>query len=386
MDSDLPGQVRTCLGQPVRPVGNAANDRLPRLRTTATRQRRGLTFVIRTGALSLLGLEFLRGLPDPLSPPGSIAQLRRNTIGAVPTVLVVVVAVLVPGGGVLGLVHTISLGDHVRDVSVEPALATVGVDGGVRRDLGPIDRDRAEPAQPRLGSDHQHLREQVLEHFLRVCPEPGDRRVVRAILGTQDPKRHVGEAHPLDLPRRSHALAVGVDQQRKQHPRVITRGAGATPTASCPLQPRGVKNLDGLQHKPHQMVRREPLPKIHRQQHRLITQHRAIRLSHTNIIPSHQPTPPRQHAGFCDRLYDVEIRRVIYSTNAIESLNARFRRAVKARGHFPSDQAALKYLYLTIRSLDPTGRGRARWAMRWKPALNAFAITFEGRIILTENQ
>jgi transposase-like protein len=82
----------------------------------------------------------------------------------------------------------------------------------------------------------------------------------------------------------------------------------------------------------------------------------------------------------------VEIRRVIYSTNAIESLNARFRRAVKARGHFPSDQAALKYLYLTIRSLDPTGRGRARWAMRWKPALNAFAITFEGRIILTENQ
>ena len=84
--------------------------------------------------------------------------------------------------------------------------------------------------------------------------------------------------------------------------------------------------------------------------------------------------------------YDVEIRRVIYSTNAIESLNARFRRAVRARGHFPNDQAALKYLYLTIRSLDPTGRGRARWAMRWKPALNAFAITFEGRIIPTENR
>jgi putative transposase len=84
--------------------------------------------------------------------------------------------------------------------------------------------------------------------------------------------------------------------------------------------------------------------------------------------------------------YDVEIRRVIYSTNAIESLNARFRRTVKARGHFPNDQAALKYLYLTIRSLDPTGRGRARWTMRWKPALNAFAITFEGRIIPTGNQ
>src|SRR3954462_826639 len=78
--------------------------------------------------------------------------------------------------------------------------------------------------------------------------------------------------------------------------------------------------------------------------------------------------------------YDVEIRRVICSTNAIESLNARYRRAVRARGHFPSDQAALKCLYLVTRSLDPTGKGRARWAMRWKPALNAFAIAFEGRI------
>ena len=78
--------------------------------------------------------------------------------------------------------------------------------------------------------------------------------------------------------------------------------------------------------------------------------------------------------------YDVEIRRVICSTNAIESVNARYRRAVGARGHFPTEQAALKCLYLATRALDPTGKGKARWAMRWKPALNAFAITFEGRI------
>ena len=77
--------------------------------------------------------------------------------------------------------------------------------------------------------------------------------------------------------------------------------------------------------------------------------------------------------------YDVEIRTVLCSTNAIESLNARYRRAVKARGHFPTEQAAMKCLYLVTRSLDPTGRGRARWTMRWKPALNAFAITFADR-------
>ncbi len=78
--------------------------------------------------------------------------------------------------------------------------------------------------------------------------------------------------------------------------------------------------------------------------------------------------------------YDVEIRKVLCSTNAIESLNARFRRAVRARGHFPNEQAALKTLYLTVRSLDPKGTGQTRWGMRWKPALNAFATTFADRM------
>ncbi len=82
--------------------------------------------------------------------------------------------------------------------------------------------------------------------------------------------------------------------------------------------------------------------------------------------------------------YDVQIRRVICSTNAIESLNARYRRAVKARGHFPNELAALKRLYLVTRSMDPTGMGRARWTMGWKPALNAFAITFADRFPAAE--
>ncbi len=82
--------------------------------------------------------------------------------------------------------------------------------------------------------------------------------------------------------------------------------------------------------------------------------------------------------------YNVEIRRVLCSTNAIESLNARYRRAVRARGHFPTEAAALKCLYLVTRSLDPTGVGRSRWTMRWKPALNAFAITFANRFPAAE--
>ncbi len=83
--------------------------------------------------------------------------------------------------------------------------------------------------------------------------------------------------------------------------------------------------------------------------------------------------------------YDVEIRKVLCSTNAIESLNARYRRAIKARGHFPTEQAALKCLYLVTRSLDPTGKGQIRWTMRWKPVINAFAITFGDRFPAAES-
>ena len=78
--------------------------------------------------------------------------------------------------------------------------------------------------------------------------------------------------------------------------------------------------------------------------------------------------------------FDVEIRKIICTTNAIESVNARIRKAVRARGHFPNEQAALKCVYLAVMSLDPTGTGRKRWAIRWKAALNAFDIAFDGRL------
>ena len=83
--------------------------------------------------------------------------------------------------------------------------------------------------------------------------------------------------------------------------------------------------------------------------------------------------------------FDTEIRTIICSTNAIESVNARIRRAVKARGHFPNEQAALKCVYMAIMAMDPTGQARKRWATRWKAALNAFDITFDGRLSAGRN-
>ena len=77
---------------------------------------------------------------------------------------------------------------------------------------------------------------------------------------------------------------------------------------------------------------------------------------------------------------DIEVRNLLSTTNAIESLNARFRKVVDARGHFPNEQAALKVLYLAVRSLDPKGTGQVRWITRWKPILNVIGVSFQHRM------
>jgi putative transposase len=82
---------------------------------------------------------------------------------------------------------------------------------------------------------------------------------------------------------------------------------------------------------------------------------------------------------------DIEIRHLLSTTNAIESLNARFRKVIDARGHFPNEQAALKVLYLAVRSLDPKGTGQQRWIIRWKPILNVIGVLFSDRMPETAN-
>jgi putative transposase len=77
---------------------------------------------------------------------------------------------------------------------------------------------------------------------------------------------------------------------------------------------------------------------------------------------------------------DIEVRNLLSSTNAIESLNSRFRKVIDARGHFPNEQAAMKVLYLAVRSLDPKGTGQQRWITRWKPILNVLAVSFHDRM------
>ncbi len=63
----------------------------------------------------------------------------------------------------------------------------------------------------------------------------------------------------------------------------------------------------------------------------------------------------------------------------------RVRRAVRARGHIPNETAALKCVYLAVMSRNSTGAVRRRWAIRWKPALNACVMTFERCLNPTNN-
>jgi transposase-like protein len=76
--------------------------------------------------------------------------------------------------------------------------------------------------------------------------------------------------------------------------------------------------------------------------------------------------------------FPPEVRRVMYTTNAIESVNSQVRKIIKARGHFPTDEAAAKLIWLALRNIT------AKWdraARHWKEAMNQFAILYADRFI-----
>ena len=76
--------------------------------------------------------------------------------------------------------------------------------------------------------------------------------------------------------------------------------------------------------------------------------------------------------------FPPEVRRVIYSTNALESVHARVRKIIKTRGHFPTDEAATKLIWLALRNITADW---SRPAHHWRAALNQFAIVYEDRFL-----
>ena len=80
--------------------------------------------------------------------------------------------------------------------------------------------------------------------------------------------------------------------------------------------------------------------------------------------------------------FPVEIRKVVYTTNALESVNYQLRKVTRNRGHFPNDDALIKLLYLAIRKMERHGRRGmgGNSAYSWTQALNQFHIYFPGRL------
>jgi putative transposase len=96
--------------------------------------------------------------------------------------------------------------------------------------------------------------------------------------------------------------------------------------------------------------------------------------SHPAVVASWRRNWERVRPFFA---FPKEVRRILYTTNAIESLNYQLRKIIKSKGHFPSDDAASKLLFLALRNAEK------KWRMppqTWKSAMNQFQIYFEGRL------
>jgi|SRR5882672_9952741 len=96
--------------------------------------------------------------------------------------------------------------------------------------------------------------------------------------------------------------------------------------------------------------------------------------SHPAVVASWRRNWERVRPFFA---FPLEVRRILYTTNAIESLNYQLRKIIKSKGHFPSDEAAYKLLFLALRNAEK------KWSVSpqtWKSAMNQFHIHFEGRL------
>ena len=77
--------------------------------------------------------------------------------------------------------------------------------------------------------------------------------------------------------------------------------------------------------------------------------------------------------------YPDDVRRIIYTTNAIESLHSQVRKSLRGRGHFPSDEAATKLIWLVLRNVTS---GWTRPPVAWHAAKAQFAVQFEERFVM----
>lgn len=171
---------------------------------------------------------------------------------------------------ILGLVDGPGLGHDPIDLGADPVRAAVGSLRGVGLDPGGVKRHEAHLDQPALSGKAQHLIEQLGELALVITDESGDRGVVGALVGCDEPKGDVLGAAPLDQARGTRPGRVGVDQQRHHHLRVVGRPAPPVGSAAC-VERRQVQRLHDVDDEPREVVPGKPLVQARRQQEGLVS-------------------------------------------------------------------------------------------------------------------
>src|ERR1035437_6484064 len=151
---------------------------------------------------------------------------------------------------------------------------------GVRMDLCPVDRDHPDLHEARLPAQPKHRAEQLGQRVLMAGTEARDRRVIGLLLGSDHPVGDILHALALDPPRRAFTPRIGIEQKRHHHRRLKRRPPPPIPSVGS--EERGQIHLfDRRQHKPRQVVLRQPIPRVRGHQERLLTIARQEVHSHT---------------------------------------------------------------------------------------------------------
>jgi hypothetical protein len=167
----------------------------------------GYPLLVAALPLVCLGLQASLDLPQPSQPAGRAGQLGWEFVALGGAML-----------AVLGLVGGGRLPQQLCDLVLELGQGSVGPIGGVRLDLGAVQRDHAQADQTGRGAQPQGLDQEVGQRLLVPDAEPGDGHMVGDLVPGQDPEGNILDAAPLDLPRRAHPDAVGIQQHTQQQP------------------------------------------------------------------------------------------------------------------------------------------------------------------------
>jgi hypothetical protein len=157
-------------------------------------------------------------------------------------------------------------------------------------DLGSVDGQHLDADQSGLRAQPEDLAEQVGQRPLVTLTETRDRRVIRRLVGGDDPHRDVLDAAPLDPPRRPLPDRVAVHQQRQHHRRLVCRTT-VTILAIDRIERREVHRLDRVDDKPRQAILGQPLAQRRRQQQLLvaITADEVLRHHRRVLTPPDRP-------------------------------------------------------------------------------------------------